>query len=34
MGDFEPVRRHYVYTFDTTTTVNVTDDAKGIEMKF
>jgi hypothetical protein len=33
VGDFELARRHYMYTFNTTTTVNVTNDAKGIKMK-
>jgi hypothetical protein len=33
VGDFELARRHYMYTFNTTTTVNVTNDAKGITMK-
>ena len=30
VGVFEPARRHYIYTFNTTTTVNVTYVAKGI----
>ena len=33
MGDFELPRRHYVCTFNTTTTVTVTNDAKGIKLK-
>ena len=33
MGDFELARRHHIYAFNTTTTVNVTNDAKGIKMK-
>ena len=34
MGDFELARRHiYIYTFNTTTTLYVTDDGKGIRKK-
>ena len=33
MGDFELARRHYVYTFNTITTVTVNNDAKGIKVK-
>ena len=33
MTDFELARRHYVYTFDTTSTVTVTNDTKGIKLK-
>ena len=33
MGDFELARRLYVYTSNITTTVTVTNDAKGIKVK-
>ena len=33
MGDFELTRRHHMHTFNATTTVNVTNEAKGIQMK-
>ena len=33
MTDFELARRYYVYTFDTTSTVTVTNDTKGIKLK-
>ena len=34
MGDFELVRRVYVYTFNTITTVAITNEAEGIQVKF
>ena len=33
MTDFELARRHFVYTFDTTSMVTVTNYTKGIELK-
>ena len=33
MGDFELARGHYIYTLNTTTTGNVTNDANGFKMK-
>ena len=33
MADFEVARRHYVYSNNTTTTVTVTYDTKGIKVK-
>ena len=33
MTDFELARRHNAYTFDTTSTVTVTNDVKGIELE-
>ena len=33
MGDFEPARTHYVYSFNTSTEVTVTNDVKGIMVK-
>ena len=32
MTDFELTRRHYVYTFDATSEVTVTNDTKGIKL--
>jgi len=32
-GYFELARRHYVYTFNTTSTVTVTNDTKDIKLK-
>ena len=33
MTDFELARPHYVYAFDTTSTVTVTNDIDGIKLK-
>ena len=33
MTDFELARRHYVYNFDTTSKVTITNDTMGVKLK-